>query len=241
MCMGPEVIAMIAAGAQLAGTGMKMMGQDKVNDERRRTMRMEAERQRDFQNRSQAQIAETTQQVGREAQEQEENEATAERVQKMTPESTVPVAGEYAQTNSSAPSVVKGEIGRQIADAVRRGRGNIKNLAKLSAYGDAGFDTQVKLLRSAENIGQIANNAYSSSQVLPFELQDANSAGQGYDLAGDIASGIGSIGMLYANTMPKTGGGGTVVGKSPERSQWDFATGKPRVFAGSSRVPSFYE
>jgi hypothetical protein len=239
MCLGPEMLAYAAMAAQAVGTGMKLLGQDKVDDERRAAMRAEAARQRSFQQQSAEQVAETTKQVGREAQEQAENEATAERVQKMTPETTVPVAGEYSQTNQQAPSVVKGAIGRQIADAVRRGRGNVKNLARLSAYGDAGLDTNLKLLRSAERIQQIANNSAGSSRVLPFELQDANRAGQGFDLAGDIASGLGSIGMLYANTMPTTPKApGTV--NTVERSGWDTFTGKPKIYAGKSSIPSFY-
>jgi hypothetical protein len=240
MCIGPEALAYASMAAQAIGTGMKLLGQNKVDDERQSMMRAEAARQRQFQQQSAEQVAETTKQVGRQAQEQAENEATAERVEKMTPETTVPVAGEYAQTNQQAPAVVQGAIGRQIADAVRRGRSNVKNLAKLSAYGDAGFDTNIKLLRSAENIQQLANNAMGSSQVLPFELQDANMTGRNFDIAGDVASGVGSIGMLYANTMPPSVKGPSTI-ETPERSGWDMFTGKPKMYAGSSKLPRFYQ
>jgi hypothetical protein len=241
MCMGAEALAIAAAAAQAAGTGLKWIGQNRVNDERRAVMRAENERQRRYQDESMRQIAETTKKVGRSEQERQENEATAERIERMTPDTTTPGGGEYTQAIEQAPTVVKGAIGRQIADAIRRGRSNVKNLARLSAFGDSAFDTNVNLLRSAENIQRIANNAYGSSQVVPFELQAANMAGRNFDLAGDIASGLGNIGFLYATTMnPATGSAKPNVIETPERSGWDVFTGKPKIYAGRSQLPSFY-
>jgi hypothetical protein len=249
----PLTISLLSGAAQLGGTFLKNEGQNKVQEERDRVLRSENARQRGMRNESQQQIAKTTSQMTRGEVDQNQNEAALERME-VAPNEAIPDSGEYAQTVQSAPSVVKSEIARQVSDAVRRGRRNVKNKAKLDAYGDSGFQSQLELLRSGDNVNSIAGRMIGSSQVTPFELQDANLKGRNYSLAGDIASGAGQIGMLYGLTsaIPKAGsplsvadtatGGMSYVNPITGTAGYSqkLYSGGDNVFAGGSSIADLF-
>lgn len=63
---------------------------------------------------------------------------------------------------------------------------NAKNLGNLRAFGDVIGDIGRNQARDASLIGQIGGFKQGSSGVLPYELEAANSAGNGLKMFGDI-------------------------------------------------------
>lgn len=67
-------------------------------------------------------------------------------------------------------------------------------LGNLMAFGNLFGDLNRSTARDAGQIGQIGGFKRGSSSILPYELEDANSAGGGLKLFGDLAGGLGSLG-----------------------------------------------
>lgn len=68
-------------------------------------------------------------------------------------------------------------------------------LGELRSFGDLLGDTSRLQARDAGQIGQIGGFKRGSSGILGMELDSANSAGSGLRMAGDIAGGLGRVGM----------------------------------------------
>lgn len=68
-------------------------------------------------------------------------------------------------------------------------------LGNLRAFGDVLGSNQLLQARDASKIGQIGGFKRASSALLPGELEAANSAGGNLKLFGDIAGGLGRVGV----------------------------------------------
>jgi hypothetical protein len=66
-------------------------------------------------------------------------------------------------------------------------------LGQLRSFGDLMSANSLLQARDASQVGQLAGFKQGSSAVLPYELDDANHAGDGLKLFGDIVGGVGGL------------------------------------------------
>lgn len=106
-------------------------------------------------------------------------------------------------------------------------------LGQLRAFGDVLGDTSRGQARDAGYLGQINGFKQGSSNVLPYELDQASHAGDGLKLFGDVLGGVGGIttkaGIVGKQTMPTSLG--QVIGYSPGASTFPSA---PNASLGNS-------
>jgi len=69
-------------------------------------------------------------------------------------------------------------------------------LGELRAFGDVLGGISRSQAQDASQIGQLGNFKAGSSNVVPFELDEASHAGDGMKLFGDILGGLGSVGTM---------------------------------------------
>lgn len=124
---------------------------------------------------------------------------------------------EPSPTDAAAPSsnnIVVQERAKQAAKAKAFTDKTGSALGTLRSFGDLLGDTSRLQARDAGTIGQLGGFKRGSSNVLGYELDAANSAGNGLKLFGDIAGGLGGIGVnaglsggtlsgLFSGTTPK--------------------------------------
>lgn len=75
-------------------------------------------------------------------------------------------------------------------------------LGELRAFGDLLGDKSIMQAQDASRIGQIGGFKTGSSNVLSYELDDANHAGDGLKLFGDILGGVGSLATMKGLSTP---------------------------------------
>jgi ribosomal protein S14 len=118
-------------------------------------------------------------------------------------------------------------------------------LGELRSFGGLLGDVSRLQARDAGTIGQIGGFKKGSSNVLPYELEDANSKGNGLKLFGDILGGVGGIatsaglsgGSLFglgkaANTAvsPGFGTGGIAAARAADRASMPGYAGVSSLF-----------
>lgn len=82
-------------------------------------------------------------------------------------------------------------------------------LGNLRSFGDLLGDTSRLQARDASQIGQIGGFKRGSSNVLGYELDDANNKGSGMRLLGDLAGGFGGVALNAGLSGGNLFGGGT--------------------------------
>lgn len=129
----------------------------------------------------------------------------------------LPTSGPTAGTMPTTSSNVIVQEGKKQRDKV--GAFNTQqneSLAGLRSFGDYFADAGLGTARDAGELGMINNFKKGSQAVVPFELQKANTAGNGTKLLGDILGGLGSVGTFAGlSGMNPFGGGGVAVAGSP--------------------------
>jgi hypothetical protein len=90
---------------------------------------------------------------------------------------------------------VNAEIGKQLGKARTYGAQQNEALADLRAFGDTLGGIGVNQARDAGYVGQIGGFKKGSADVLPMELEDANSKGSGMKMLGDVLNLGGRVGM----------------------------------------------
>lgn len=128
--------------------------------------------------------------------------------------------GADAALPSSSSNITVREEQKQRANARRTTDANAENLARLRSFGDLLGEFGRQDARNAGEIAQLGGFKIGSSNILPFELEEAQRAGDGMRLLGDIlgiggtiATGAGlSGGNLFGlgggvNTAAKTARG----------------------------------
>lgn len=131
----------------------------------------------------------------------------------FTGQEVAPPSEEAALPMSSNNLVVR-EAAKQKAEAKAFTDKTGTALGSLRSFGDLLGDTSRLQARDASQIGQIGGFKRGSSNVLGYELEDANSAGNGLKLFGDLAGGTGglltssglsggSISGLFGRGVPK--------------------------------------
>lgn len=89
-------------------------------------------------------------------------------------------------------------------------------LAGLRSFGDFFGDVSRGTARDAGQLGMVNSFKKGSQAVVPLELQQANTAGNGTKLLGDILGGLGSVGTFAGlSGVNPFGGSGITVAGSP--------------------------
>lgn len=123
--------------------------------------------------------------------------------------------------------------GKSQADESARARAN------LDAYGDATLNRDITMKRMGDNIAQQGNFALGQTQnVLPLQLEDANRAGDKYQMIGDIIGALGTVGSAaYGNWAGSTAGRAAAI-KSTAYPGMSFSKGVPGAF-GPPTLPEY--
>lgn len=69
-------------------------------------------------------------------------------------------------------------------------------LGQLRSFGDLLGDKSIAQAQDASQVGQIGSFKTGSANVLPYELDDANHAGDGLKLFGDLVGGVGGLTLM---------------------------------------------
>jgi hypothetical protein len=91
---------------------------------------------------------------------------------------------------------VRENLGKSLSEGLAEGKSFAGRLGRFGAFGDLQFGNQLDLARLGERQGLLGTESRRSNAILPLELQDANRAGSGTRLFGDILGGLGSIANL---------------------------------------------
>lgn len=191
----------------VAGMLANKQANDAVARERSNKLGQERVRQKELQDQADAAQRQELEQQSRPAIEQDQNQQAAERQAKYDAVApTVDSATASYAPSASAPTQVKSQLAGAVVDALRRGRRTAVAQAKLGGIGDASQNAGFGLQRGGQELNSIGNRSRSSSNILPFELQDANQAGEGWRTIGDAAN-LASMGYgLYSMTTPPVPG-----------------------------------
>lgn len=222
----------VSAALQAASVLANNRAAKKVEQERNRVL--EANRLRQSQFAQEADVNNTSTQDQFTA----ENQATKRQANIDTAikdQAGISANGDYLADSQTAPSVVKSEIARQLADAVSRGKGYGTSSANINSYGQTSFDNNLALTRNAEEIERINNFSRGETAVVPLALQNANTKGQGSRNLADLFGAAGDIGMAYG--FGKMGGGSGVRADAGapviDKSFNTRYTGAPNSYSGN--------
>lgn len=199
---------------QIAGTALKARANRRVIDEQNARMAAYMQRQRALQAEAQAATAVPMQQMTAPNQEAARAQIAAQQEQAYLPTNTA--EAEYIPANPGKPAVVQSDLARQMTDAIRKGRENAKALAGVTSYGRQSIDNNIMLNRSGQDVGRTLDFAQGNSSILPYQMQGAQRAGRGLNMASDIANGIGQVGILASLTKQRA---------KPKKAPITFANG----------------
>jgi len=187
----------VAAAAAAAGTYSNYQAQKNVRQQQERVMLSESQRQRQHQEEIDAISRKTIPKVGKEGREERREDLEDKTREYITPTTTAIQESEYTQTNPGAPVEVKTDIARRLSEELTKGRDYAARQAKLGSYGRSNVDVGNILSRAASDISLPIGLSRSSSSLLPYELQSANSAGDDWRTAGDVFGGVSNIASIY--------------------------------------------
>lgn len=186
-------------GAQAAGTYLQAERLRRIRQRQKDLLAAERARQAALQAEADARIKGTTQQLSFGQQEVDRNALARTYEQKFSP--AVAAEAEYTN-NPGAPSIVKTELGRQMAEAARKGAEHAKNTAELASYAGQGLNNQVVLNRLNQDVGRVAGFSSGRSALVPYQLQAQLGKEKGYGVASDVLSGLGDLFVKSALTRP---------------------------------------
>jgi hypothetical protein len=219
-----DPVTAVALGSAAAGTAMQMQGQRQAQSAQRRTMADETARQNTFAAASRDRVNTATDRTGAQPTMAASEAATADRAAENRRVSALPAAGtEYLPGQGDASQLVRDEVDRQRAKAGGYVQQQGDARANLGGWGDALFSNRQEIGRSGQDVSTNAGFARGSASVLPLELRKAQTAGQGWRTAGDLALGAGLLAAPHANkgwnwafgtpgATPNTLGGATAPG-----------------------------
>lgn len=105
----------------------------------------------------------------------------------------VPAASTAEALPTSTSNITVREQAKQKANAKEFTNRSGEALGQLRSFGDLLGDTSRLQARDAGEIGQLGGFKRGSSNVLSYELEDANNARNGMKLFGDLAGGVGGL------------------------------------------------
>lgn len=216
----------ITIGLALTGAsaGANYIGAQKAKGAREDALNVERMRQNDLRQES-AQLNEQSRDRYEDFEGQQDQKATdLTSYFADAPQSATEAVGEAnASAGSILPSTSNGIVQREIdkkkglAEAFTGQQADARG--RMRSFGDLLGGISRDQARDAGTIGQIGNFQTGSSNVLPYELEDANQKGAGIRFLGDILGGLGSVATTGGITAAaKTGsvpgwlGGGGKIG-----------------------------
>lgn len=111
-------------------------------------------------------------------------------------------APKEAQLPTSASNVTVQEEAKQRAASKDFTNKTGEALGELRSFGDLLGDKSIMQAQDATRVGQLGGFKTASSNVLGYELEDANHEGDGLKLFADLASGLGGLTMARGLSMP---------------------------------------
>jgi hypothetical protein len=218
-----------------AGTGAQMIGQNEAQSARESAQRAEMNRQSGYRKNAQAVVDQSIAESGRDTADPAIAAGADNRVNRFN---SIIQQGQTPPTGNTVNRSVVTTAGRPTptmtasAQAWNRILGNRQ--AKLGGYADWGLARNVAAQRAGQKLGNISTDARNSAQILSADMQDANSAGDGWNMAGQVLGALGTVGGAYAATMPAAGAGAaTGFGSSvPQVDTMDRILGDAPLWGG---------
>ncbi len=208
-----DPITIAGAALTAAGTAANYVASSKINAARDDVLAAERIRQRGYDQQADA-INNTAR--GRYEGFGDKQETTAGTLGEMYREAsnTPPSAPENSVMPTSSSNITVNEENARRADAKAFTDNQANALGVLRSFGELFGGISRDTARDAGEIGQIGGFKRGSSSIVPFELEEANKAGSGLSLFGDLLTGAGQVGMtagLSGAKLPSwLGGGGPI-------------------------------
>lgn len=209
-------LPLIPIALMIGGLLAQQQAQSQVSDARNSKLRDERLRQQQLGQEADTRMRQELETQSRPAVEQEQNKQTQVRqavYDKATP--SVDAATASYLTGPSTPSEVKSDLASHITTAIRRGRATAAAQAKLGGTADASLQGQFDLARGGQDLNAIGSKSRASTNILPYELQNANNAGEGWRTVGDVANLAGMGYGLYGMSMPPVNAAYAASAKNP--------------------------
>lgn len=212
MCEPTTILAAASLAMGAAGVGMNAKAASDQTKARNNAAAAEAARQAGFADQAKIPFDNGLGQMGVNEQQQKLHDAQAGREGEMDK-----VAQSGAQDYSvpgmaSAPTIIKSDLARAIADGVGRGREDTRRRAALGAFDQTQFGNRIDQARTGEQLGKLGSFSGASSGILGNEMLAANGAGQDWRLGGDLAGVAGQATGMYGARGGSLGG---LFGKAP--------------------------
>ena len=214
MCFGPELAGVASAigsaasaAAPYAGAALtagsiyaNQRAAHAQQQAQANALEAERERQQGIQKQSDTAIQQAVSQFDPGVQQQNLANAQAARTGAMTSAIQPVPTDNYQTTTASAPTEVKSDLGRQVAQALANAKTSATRQATLQGFGDATLQNNINLGHAGERVGQLARNSQSSAALVPLDLAAAHSAGGDWAGAGDILGHGANLANLYSFT-----------------------------------------
>jgi hypothetical protein len=200
-------------------------------------------RQDDLQRQAIASLKGTQEQFTPEFQNEGIEAAAAERIERL--QGAVVGSGETEAVVAdlpfagSAPDIVRETAAKRLSEGLAEGKGFAKRLGRFGAFGEQNFQNRLDMNRLGERMGMIGGESRNSAQLLPFELDAANRAGDTMSGFADILGSLGSVaGLGSAVGANPFGGFGALTGTSIIP---DFLRGMPPIPGSKPILPIPFE
>lgn len=191
--------------SQIASVYARRQAENAVRSKREAALAAERQRQAAYQQQANQALERSMAQLTPMSQQQAVQSGIDTRVaaseRRARPADAAIASGEYAGISPTAPTVVKEAAARAIYNALGQGRDYTRTLAGIKGFGDAQLGTRIGLGRTGQDLGRISRASQGSAAIVPYELDGAQSAGQGWRTAHDIFGGMSDIGQLVGMGM----------------------------------------
>lgn len=185
-----DPLTLIGAVASAGGVAMNMAAQSRVQAARNDALRAERIRQRSLNNEADAINKNSQDRYKKFDRTQERN---SKRLQDYYSSQDVPEPSKESALPTSNSNITIAEEAKQRDQASALTDRTANALGDLRSFGDTLGSRSLLQGRDANLVGQIAGFKEGSSNVLPFELEEANQKGQGLQLFADILGGLGGL------------------------------------------------
>lgn len=214
------ISAALQGGASLA----QSRAEDKIKAARLAATQEEIQRQDEFRNQARSRFSDLLSTQNREAQDSKEAEERAKLESFFKGNVKPRNFTELLPGQGRASEVTQREQVQQGEKGVRRSLDSAEKRAALDAVGRLGLSNDIAFANTRQDIGGIGDSAYSSSSILPLELEAANQKGRGLQNLAGLLRGLSTATSLASGSGLFGGGGG------PEQITWATT---PRPAAGA--------
>lgn len=189
--MGCGTLALLGAGlgASAAGAGLQYAGQQQSKNAMNNAVGAELARQQQYSNQAHNVFNQSLNQSTPQAAQQQLGQGQQQAQSLISRAQQVPLS-------YSLPSFGDVNTGQQ------QTRQSLSNQAasQLQGYGTYGLEQYLKDLQARNQLGVINNEAGSSAQVMPYEIQAASQRGAPLEAIGGLLGSLGGLGSIYSLT-----------------------------------------